>query len=596
MNQLFTFTRTMIIVFLIVMSTQIAYSQNYKIVDTNQTTFYNNSSAISTPAPGEAFYGQDAQYAGYQPSYTDNGDGTVTDNVTGLMWQQSFDHNDDGEINYEDKLTYDEIVALVDGGVSFAGYDDWRLPSIKEQYSLILFSGRDIAPDGTSTDGLTPFIDNTTFEFEYGDLDAGERLIDMQCATTNVYVSNEVQEMVFGVNFADGRIKGYGTSMPGGSKKAFNYLLVRGNTSYGENDFVDNGDETVTDNATGLMWMKDDNGEGILWKEALAYAEDKEFVGYSDWRLPDAKELQSIIDYTRSPATTSSASINALFNCTQITNEADEADYPWYWTSTTHASTMGLSGGKAAYVTFGRALGYMNGDWIDVHGAGCQRSDPKTGDPDDYPTGHGPQGDAIRIYNYVRLVRGVSQTVPVEFYGFKTSQHDGNVILSWSTASESNNLGFDVERSYDKKTFAKIAFIKGQGTISITSGYEFVDENVKTGYLYYRVKQIDYDGQANYSPVLEVAISSPQKYSLSQNYPNPFNPSTTIAFYLPAANRVSLKIYDLRGKQVASLLNGRLNVGAHSVQWQAENLPSGIYYYTLKSGSFLETKKMIFLR
>jgi len=190
----------------------------------------------------------------------------------------------------------------------------------------------------------------------------------------------------------------------GGTDKAFNYLLVRGNTSYGINQFVDNGDGTITDEASGLMWMRDDNGEGILWENALSYAEGYEYAGYSDWRLPDAKELQSIIDYTRSPATTSSAAIDPLFNCTPITNEAGQADFPWYWSGTTHA-TMD-SGGAAVYVAFGRSLGNMDG-WIDIHGAGSQRSDPKTGDPADYADGHGPQGDAIRIYNYVRLVRNV---------------------------------------------------------------------------------------------------------------------------------------------------------------------------------------------
>jgi len=597
MNQLITFIRTTIIIFLIVMSAQIAFSQNYKIVDTNQTTFYDNSNVISTPALGDASYGQDAQYSGYQPSYTDNGDGTITDNVTGLMWQKSADLNGDGNIDADDKLTYDEALA---GASSFnlAGYTDWRFPSIKEAYSLILFSGEDISGfEGTSAEGFVPFIDTDYFEFGYGDLSANERLIDAQFATTTKYVSTTMngQDTMFGTNLADGRIKGYGLMM-GPVAKTFYVLYVRENTDYGINDFSDNGDGTITDNATGLMWKQDDSGEGMLWENALSYAENYEYAGYSDWRLPNAKELQSIIDYTRSPATSNSAAIDPLFNCTQITNEGDVADYPYFWSSTTHASWRADHVGEgAAYLSFGRAMGYMN-SWMDVHGAGAQRSDPKTGDPDDYPTGHGPQGDAIRIYNYVRLVRGVSQTVPVEFYGFNASQHDGNVILSWSTASESNNLGFDVERSYDKKTFTKIAFIKGQGTISITSGYEFVDENVKTGYLYYRIKQIDFDGQANYSTVLEVVISSPKKYSLSQNYPNPFNPSTTISFSLPAANHVSLKIYDLRGKQVAELVDGRLNSGTHLVEWQAKNLPSGIFYYILKSGSYSETKKMILLR
>lgn len=399
----------------------------FPIVGTNQTTFFNNFTEMSTPSAGEDFYGQNAQYPGNIPQYVNNGDGTVTDMVSGLMWQQSFDHNADGVVDYDDKLTYDEVLDIPET-ITTGDYTDWRVPTIKEIYSLILFSGRDISGyEGTSTDQLIPFIDNMVFEYAYGDTDAGERLIDVQCASTNEYVSTETERMVFGVNFADGRIKGYGTQMMG-QEKAFNYLLVRGNNEYGINSFTENGDGTITDHATELIWMQDDNGEGLLWKEALNYAETFEFAGFSNWRLPDAKELQSIIDYTRSPYTTNTAAIDPLFNCSGITNEAGQEDYPFYWSSTTHGNwTEGNEGAWGAYVSFGRAMGnmselpedpsmestttkssYADTNWVDVHGAGAQRSDPKAGDPAEYSEGNGPQGDAIRIYNYVRLVRDLN--------------------------------------------------------------------------------------------------------------------------------------------------------------------------------------------
>jgi len=187
---------------------------------------------------------------------------------------------------------------------------------------------------------------------------------------------------------------------------------VRGNIDYGKNDFEDNGDGTITDKATGLMWTQNDSGTSYNWEEALAWVETQnagQYLGYSDWRLPNAKELQSIVDYTRSPDTTSSAAIDPLFNATAVTNEAGGLDYPFYWSGTTHVNWSNVSGGFGVYVSFGRALGYMDGGWTDVHGAGAQRSDPKSGDPADYPTGHGPQGDAVRIYNYVRLVRDASR-------------------------------------------------------------------------------------------------------------------------------------------------------------------------------------------
>jgi hypothetical protein len=376
----------------------------YPIVSTNQNKFYDNITEISAPSFGSAFYGQDANYSKKAPQYKDNGDGTVTDLVTGLMWSQSPDMDGDGNIDTGDKRTYSEALA---GASSFnlAGYDDWRLPSIKEMYSLILFSGVDPSGyEGTNTEGLIPFIDTDYFDFAYGDTDAGERIIDAQFASTSMYVDGK---LLFGVNFADGRIKGYGLQMPfGPGEKTFFVMYVRGNTTYGINEFIDNSDSTISDYATELMWMQNDSNVPMNWEDALSYAENLEYAGYSDWRLPDVKELQSIIDYSRSPGTTNSAAIDPLFTSTQITNEAVQTDYGFYWSSTTHANWSAVSGGFASYVSFSRAMGFMN-EWEDVHGAGAQRSDPKVGDPSEFPVGHGPQGDAIRIYNYVRCVRDI---------------------------------------------------------------------------------------------------------------------------------------------------------------------------------------------
>lgn len=383
----------------------------YFVVDTGQEACFDDRVELDAcPVEGESFFGQDAQHTGNAPSFTDNGDGTVTDNVTALMWQQSPDVDGDGDIDVADKMSYDEAVAGA-GELDLGGYTDWRLPTIKELYSLIDFRGTD--PSGyedTDTSGLTPFIDTEYFDFAYGDTDAGERVIDSQYASSNLSVgatANDGGGTLFGVNFADGRIKGYGLILFG-SDKTFFVIYVRGNSEYGENAFTDNGHGTITDEATELMWSQDDSAEGLDWEEALAWVEEKNaerYLGYDDWRLPNAKELQGIVDYGRSPSTTGSAAIDPSFNTTSIINEAGETDYACYWSSTTHANWSDLSGSYGAYVAFGRAMGYRQGAWVDVHGAGAQRSDPKAGDPADFPTGHGPQGDAIRIYNYVRLVR-----------------------------------------------------------------------------------------------------------------------------------------------------------------------------------------------
>ncbi len=365
---------------------------SYPIVDTGQHTCYDNWSAIACPKKGQAFYGQDAQFQGAQPSYRDNGDGTVTDLVTGLMWVKAR-----GE-----KMSWEQAMAGA-RSCRVGGFHDWRAPTIKELYSLINFSGNTMPTAAAAK----PYLDTRFFDFRYGNTRMGERVIDCQDWSATEYLGTTMggNPTAFGVNFADGRIKGYPKSIGPGHRQARPHYMryVRGNPAYGRNKFHDNGDGTVTDAATSLTWQKGDSGQGLDWQQALAYAAGLRLAGRSDWRLPNAKELQSIVDYTRRPA------IAPVFEL------SDPAAY--FWTSTTH-----LEGGRASaavYIAFGPALGYWRQPWsrgevrlMDVHGAGAQRSDPKSGDPARFPYGRGPQGDDIRIYNYVRCVRG-GQALPV---------------------------------------------------------------------------------------------------------------------------------------------------------------------------------------
>jgi len=284
------------------------------------------------------------------------------------------------------------------------GHDDWRVPTIKELYSLIQFTGECMGETG-----MKPFLDTNYFQFAYGNQSRGERMIDCQDWSATEYVGTTMNgnATVFGVNFADGRIKRY--PQLGSRARSENKLFVRyvrGNPAYGKNDFHDNGDGTVSDRATGLMWSKADSKTGLNWQQALAWVQQLNTtnqLGHNDWRLPDAKELQSIVDYTRNPA------IAPVFDISRL----PDGQYPFYWSSTTHLDGPPERHGAAAvYVCFGRGLGWMQfppgrGDFrlMDVHGAGAQRSDPKSGDPAMFPHGRGPQGDVIRIYNYVRRVR-----------------------------------------------------------------------------------------------------------------------------------------------------------------------------------------------
>ncbi len=424
---------------------------DYTIVDTGQTSSYDATGNIVTPAPGTAYYGQDAQHTGNAPSYTTSADGlSVLDNVTGMTWRQSGDLTGDGVIDINDKLSLDNAVAYADtlNAANYGGFNDWRVPTIKDLYSLMNFNG----VGATSAAESTPFIDTDYFDFAYGDESAGERFIDSQWVTTTQYVSTTMNgdATVFGVNFADGRIKGYGLTDPdplSNAGKTFYVRYVRGNTGYGVNNFADNTDGTVTDHATDLMWAQSDSGVGMDWETALAWVQQKNaenYLGHDDWRLPDAKELQSILDYTRSPDTTNSAAIDSVFSTTAITNEGGVTDYPFYWTNTTHldgpADTQGSS---AVYFAFGEALGYMqmppdSGQYqlLDVHGAGAQRSDPKSGNAADWPYGHGPQGDVIRIDNFARLVRDADTSAMIgdlDGDGFVGIEDLSLILGNWNT-------------------------------------------------------------------------------------------------------------------------------------------------------------------
>ena len=378
----------------------------YPIVDTGQSTCYDNFQEIPSPQPGQPFCGQDAQYRGHQPAYRDNGDGTVTDLNTGLMWVKA----------RGSKAAWQDAVSGA-AHCQVGGHRDWRMPTIKELYSLINFTGHCW---GRAQDS-TPYIDTRYFDFVYGDTWAGERVIDCQDWSGTQYVGPGMHgtTLVFGVNFADGRIKGYPTYHPGpwGGEHLLYVRYVRGNPLYGKNDFHDNGDGTITDRATGLMWSQTDSGRGMDWQAALAWVQAKNrenFLGHHDWRLPNAKELQSIVDYTRAPRAFNLAqrgpAIDPIFQISRL----NDGEYPFFWTSTTHwDGPRDIQYHHAVYVAFGRALGFMRippfspyRRMIDVHGAGAQRSDPKSGDPANFPFGRGPQGDVIRIYNYVRLVRG----------------------------------------------------------------------------------------------------------------------------------------------------------------------------------------------
>ena len=357
----------------------ICTAQTYVVVDTGQTNCYNASgTVISPPAANSVYYGQDAQFQNAPFSYHDNGDGTVSDLNTGLMWQQTTDTN---RFTWADAVTYAATNQL-------AGYTDWRLPEIKELVSLTLFYN------------ATPTIFISTNYFtlwtpaDFGlSTEMGQTWANTICCYKAAVTGNQGHWMF---NFSDGHLKG--------NTKGPNWVRIVRGPIHGINNFVNNGDGTVTDLATGLMWQQADAGIGMDWTNALVYAKNLRTGGYADWRLPNVKELDSILDYTRGPdavdPTKRSAAIDTnFFSCTL---RSDTLGY--YWTSTTAVGSG--PGGNAYYVAFGEALAVTG---VDTHGPGAIRTDPKVGDTASWTNGLGPSpSDVVCITNFVRCVRNAT--------------------------------------------------------------------------------------------------------------------------------------------------------------------------------------------
>ena len=348
---------------------------DYDVVDTNQSKCYDNSSEITAPAPGQPFHGQDAQHDGSQPAYVDNGDGTVTDLNTGLMWQQT-----PSPMGY----SWQEAVDYCDA-LTLAGSSDWRIPSLKELFSI-----------GDFSQGW-PYFDETYFDIAGSTVSKDEQFwaSDFYVGTTHGGAPS-----AFGVNHGTGHIKAYpaGAGGPMG-----NYVRAVRGASYGTNAFVDNGDGTVTDTATGLMWQAVDSGATLDWENALSYAENLTLAGHDDWRLPDVKELQGIVDYSRSPNATNPANLGPaidtdFFTLTELPVGTTQytPDYGYFWSSTScYFNPMSPGYYYAWYVAFGTA---PDGAGADMHGAGAVRFDTKV---EGGPSGEGGE----RYYNYVLCVR-----------------------------------------------------------------------------------------------------------------------------------------------------------------------------------------------
>lgn len=191
------------------------------------------------------------------------------------------------------------------------------------------------------------------------------------------------------------------------------------------------------------------------------------------------------------------------------------------------------------------------------------------------------------------IFRTAGRTIPVELSSFTIEYNGNNCELNWITGTETNNFGFEVERKYDDEDWLKIGFIQGNGTTTIEHIYTYSDKSLRPGDYLYRLKQVDYDGSFEYSKVIELSITSPREYFLSQNYPNPFNPTTQINYSIKDAGLVQIKVYDVLGSEVVTLVNESKEAGSYTIDFNATELPSGVYFYQLTAPGFTQARKMI---
>jgi hypothetical protein len=199
------------------------------------------------------------------------------------------------------------------------------------------------------------------------------------------------------------------------------------------------------------------------------------------------------------------------------------------------------------------------------------------------------------------ILRTTEGGVPVELTSFSAIVNEREILLNWTTATETNNRGFEVEKLFGQN-WAVIGFVEGNGTTTEPKSYSFRDEDLEAGIHKYRLKQIDYDGKFEYSENVEADVKAPVGFELSQNYPNPFNPSTKIKFTIPSVETTrrvvftTLKVYDVLGNEIATLVNEELSVGEYEVEFDGTGIPSGIYFYKLKAGNFNKTRKMVLIK
>ncbi len=424
-----------------------------RLPDTGENTSYTNT-------PGE-----DADYTINPPFFTVNGNGTATDTVTGLMWQQT----DGGEMTIERAITYCDTLTL-------GGFTDWRLPNPHEAFSILNHQNANPAIN-------TSVFPNTGAEYWWSSLRQANDNNKVWCTNAGGGIGNHPKTE---------------TISAGGTKK-FHVRALRDVTSPTTipNHFTDNGDGTITDHLTNLVWQKLAYTDSITWEQALTYADSLTLSGFTDWRLPNIKELQSLNDETR---------INPSVNNTFFTNIATNK----YWSSTTLPNQTAKAW-------------YLNSQF------GITTYDVKT------------------VRHYLLCVRGNQTALPLTLLSFTAKLQEKRVVLNWKTTHQINTQRCMVERSQNGAEWSVIGSLKATNT-NAESNYSFTDERAISGSNYYRIKFVDNDGKSSYSNILMVDL---QKTDVSINvFPNPTAGLITLQISNTLKKDLHVTLADLSGKVV----------------------------------------------
>ena len=335
------------------------------------------------------------------------------------------------------------------------------------------------------------------------------------------------------------------------------------------------------------------------------------------WNITTAKYVSAPTSFTDSPGgnylanTTSSLRYNNQVGLTNVLGAVLEFDAQWSIETDWDYGQIQLSTNNGT-------------NWVSLTG---QYTNPGTGSfqPNGEPLYDGTQStwvhETIDISNYADQqislrfyfrsdgsiqqdgwyvdnvqISVYSGVIPVELVSFTSSVINNTINLNWITATELNNSGFDIEKSVDNLNYNKIGFVSGNGTSTEVHTYSFIDQNPVLGKSFYRISQIDFDGTSEYSNIVEVVFGAVSEFALDQNYPNPFNPSTIIKYSIKENSYVELKVFDLLGSDIATLVNEEKSPGNYDVSFDASALSSGVYLYTIKAGNFVQTRKMLLMK